>query len=471
MSYADDLDNFACALATLIGRDEESHRADRTPPEIALAARDIALTRLRVMCGLITGTGPTLENFLARDITTDPAGALYSALADLPLLSERNPPLLVDILTVPSRPGQKEWQELARAALFLEPYSDALPDLPGPFAWKVIGDIGNLATAVPCLDDDLHRHRAGPVVDAGRHGALRIAAAQLESVRRALGGDLVVSRSSRLVVRPVRTINDLPTANADLAALLRRRSAEISAPEIRAAARVLVEGLDLAARVHSTGGNGAPCDPAVSPVASTAGHLKQLLHTPLATLNDVSPDSTLRVLGGDISRQFRILHRLCDQLDDLADPRSRLEGHAKLRGGLDGWVRDVPAVVAALDHALTAAHRDRRLLGRPSDSGPADARHWHPVVPGASPEVVRAVRRAREDLRDLGAYIDAADRPERVTSVLAEHVRTRRASEEPLPVHPNQRTERRRSAEENRRRSRTRLRRPPGDITPGPIRR
>ncbi len=469
MSYADDLDYFACALATLIGRDEEAYRADRTPPEIALAARDIALTRLRVMCGLITGTGTTLENFLARDITTDPAGALYSALADLPLLSERNPPLLVDILTLPSRPGQKEWQELARAALFLELYSDALPDLPGPFAWKVIGDIGNLATAVPCLDDDLHRHRGVPVVDSGRHGAIRLAAAQFQSVRRDLGGDLVVSRSSRLVVRPVRTINELTTANADLCALLHHRSVDITAPEIRAAARVLVEGLDLVARVHSTGGNGAPSDPAAAPFAGAAGHLRQLLHTPLATLNDGSPDPTLRVVGGDISRQFRILHRLCDQLDDLADPRSRVEGHAKLRGGLDGWVRDVPEVVAALDHALTAAHRDRRLLGRPSDPGPADARHWHPVVPGASPEVVRAVRRARQDLRDLDAYIEPANRPERVTSVLPEHVRARRASEEPLPVHPNQRTERRRSVEENRRGSRARLRRPPGDITPGPI--
>jgi hypothetical protein len=473
VSYADDLDYFACALSTLIGRDERAHHADRTPPDIALACRDIAVTRLRTMCGLVTGTGPTLDNFLARNITTDPAGALYSALADLPMLGGRDRPVLVEILTARPRPGQKEWQELARASLFLEPYSDALPDLPGPFAWKAVTDIANLATGLPCLDEDLHLHRGLPAVDPGRHGVLRLAAAQLESIRRDVHGDLFMIRPTRHVVRPVRTIADLGTGNADLARLIRRRGADISAPEIRAAARVLVEGLDLVGRIESGLGEGFQAATIGGPAGAAAKQLNWVLLTPLATLNDGAPDPIARQLSAGMSRQFQSLHGLCDRLDARADTPSRAADHARIGAGLEGWLRSVPQVVAALDHALSAAHDQRRLLGRAPDPAPADARRWYPLSGDltAMPRgVIGAVREAREVIRE--SWPDSGNRgapSRRVAPVAAEPARTRRAAEEALGAHPNQRAEGRRAAENAKTPRRFRAGRLPGDQARGSI--
>lgn len=473
MSYADDLDHFACAIATLIGRDERAHRADRTPPEIALASRDIAVTRLRVMCGLVTGTGPTLENFLARNITTDSAGALYAALADLPLLGEKGSPLLVDMLTARPRTGQREWQELARAALFLEPYGDALSDLPGGFAWKVVGDIANLATGLPALDEDLHLHRGVPAVDPGLHGALRLAATQLETVRRDATGDLVLARPAGLVVRPVRTIADLGTGNTDLARLLRRRGAGISAPEIRAATRMLVEGLDLLGRIQSGAEQDLWAATTADPTGTAAAQLNRVLLTPLATLNDGRPDPIARQLGADMSRQLRALHTLCDRLDVNTDVRSRAAGHARIFEGVQGWIRGVPRVLAALDRALAAAHGERRLLGRAPDPAPAEARRWFPLTgdaTGTPPEVIGAVRHASEGIRrSWPDPVDPGAPPRRVAPVVAAPSRTRRAAEEALGAHPNQRTGLRRATEGAQSRRRASARRRPGDQPPGSI--
>jgi hypothetical protein len=469
VSYADDLDYFARALATLVGRDERAHRSDQTPPEIALAARDIAVTRLRVMCGLVTGTDPTPETFLARNITTDPGGALYSALADLPALIGPERPGLVDLLSASPRTGQKEWQELARAALFLEPYSDRLPHLPGPFAWKVVADIGNLAVGLPSLDEDLARHRGVPAVDPGRHGALRLAAAQLESIGRDVHGDLVAVRPAEPAVRPVLTAGDLASGSADLARLIRHRGADISAPEIRATARILVEGLELAGRIY-----GELVDPArraglEDPTTRAVAQINRVLLTPLATLNDGRSGVTVRQVSADLSRQLRTLHGLCDRLDASPDPRVRDVGRARLRGGLDTWVHAVPTLVAALDDAVGAAYRDRRLLSRAAGRATPAGWRWHPLVgdqSGSPPAVVGALRGARQTL--YGSCPGPVGAPGWGAPAVAP-LDWPRSVAQSLAAHPNQRPGRRRVDEDSQPQRRSRARRSPGDQTRGSV--
>jgi hypothetical protein len=442
----------------LIGRDDDARANDVTSREIASAARDIVVDRLAEMVRTIIGERPQGPEFPARHVATDPAHALHAALRDLPRLGPPQSLLALDLLAEVGGADLPLWQSAVQATVRLEPYTDALKTMPEPHAWQAVRDLGALAAALPIIDADLGERHGGVDLDHGGHGAIRAAAAELSSRVPAGPAEQDVTLPAAAQAFPVRSLAELPHATAVLGQLVDRRGEQISALEIRAAARVIAQGTAIAARVLRAGRDELDLQPVANALDDAGSALTHLHATAMATLGE--PRSAIRFLAGEISNQLRVLDALLDRVQRISDPAHREEALAGVQGVALRWMQQVPASVAALDDSLRASHHAHRLLARPDEADKHRALMWvaTATMPGdAEPPALahtatarRAVTRAHElvTARVIDPTVGA---PARAAAAVADLQATtaRRGPVAPplLPRHPRIRTGRPRASD------------------------
>lgn len=467
MTYADEIDGLARALAELVSREPSDWAADPTPSHEAFAVRDIVATRLRTIAAALVHAPAQNQpgEFPARHVAADPGHALHAALADLPRAGADERPVGTDLGTRSA--NANPWQQAAQACLFLEPYTETLRALPGPQAWSALRGVADLAAAVVILDEDLSTHHRATHLDLGRHGALRIAADELRARVAPDGPHPHLARRSVQSAVAVRTVAELPWATGRLAAMLDERGPDITAVEVRAAARMLVEGLATAARA-TTGPQGiVGLDAAMRTAAAAA---QRALCEPMATLTQSSPP--IRYLAGQITVQVRALGGVLGKFD--ADPADRTGDRAVVAAAIRPWVAEAAGVAAAVDRGLRASHQQHLLLGHPESTSSTQPYRWIPAATPegqAEPRALTASRSMREALAHAarlateqdssGAQQQTAGDLVASTALPALTEARRPITAAPLPDHPANRIGRRhvKGAVASRRRSTQRRRR------------
>lgn len=358
MTYATEFDRLARALAEVISRAPNDWDTDLTPRASVFASRDVVVARLRIMTEVLVDASPARghRSFLARHVSANPGHALHAALAELPsALSEGRSGADRLLLTEVSH-TDTPWRRAAQACLYLEPYTEALRTLPGEQGWAALRQIADAASAVLLIDEDLTIHLGAEHVDVGRHGALRIAIHEV----RAHVSDTEAAPTLTLppsVAPRVRSIADLPGATRQLSRLLIARGADVTAVEVRSAARVVTEGLDITARAIA-GTPGPEARQLAKVLRDAAAQTRALYCTPMATLTP--PSMPVRYLAGELSNRLRAVDGLLDRLD--ADPTSRSADRAEIVNALLPWVGEAGALCATTDRVVNASQKAARLL-------------------------------------------------------------------------------------------------------------
>lgn len=447
MSYPSDFDALARSLAELVGRGPADWATDPVPAPHALATRDLVVARLRTMTAALTNAPVAQQDdFPARLVATDPGHAFHAALADLPPARHGRRPPSPELLNSPDGAADEPWHRAARACLFLESHTERLGSLPGTAAWAALRGLADLTSAVVTLDEDLAIHRGGPGLDVGRHGALRLAIHELTSrVPATTQPELTPDRPITRPI-PVRGIRDIPQATLQLATMIEARGADVTAVEARAAARLLAEGVTVAARALTT----SPTPEVAGPeneLRAAAGAVQCLYSTPMATLSQ--PNPSIQYLAGAIIGRIRALDGVLDRLD--ADPVPRPGEHAAVAAAIRPWLVEAAAVGAAVDGALQSSHRQHRLLAPPEADTRADAAfRWLPAATPAGqhePRALAASRAARESLVGFPRLAPPAEPAAASALRSAVESRERALAVPALASHPARRTGSRRATE------------------------
>lgn len=447
MSYANGFAELASATARLLaaGPPDPGDLLAAGQVAVTLAARDIVVGQVRALTGALLVAGPVSgADLRPAHLVADPAHVLYEALGGLPAVApERLAPS--ETLT-----GAGEWVAAGRAALSLERYLQPAGELGGVAAWSAVRDVAEVAAAVAVLDGDLAaRLPAGfgqvraSLTDPVPHGLLRMSAGQLRVQLAGLGearphldgldpAGQVAGRDG-VPARPMllRSVGELPAGMRRITAVLDDVGAGVAAIDVRAVARLLATGVELTAARVGAAGQGRVAG------ALTAGvpGLRRLASANVATLS--APDPRLAVLTTEVAGQLR---RLTDG------------GGADVVASAVGWVRQVPAVAAALRRAVEAAGYQGRLMTRPGEDSRGAARLllWLPVRPDRVEDhpLVVELRATVEALTAARGVLAPDHRPD-VTGVVAAATELRDALlrrgdasppvVSPRPVHPAQR--------------------------------
>jgi hypothetical protein len=440
---------------------------------VELACRDAVADRLATVLGSVINVGPVRGDFPARNVANDPVHALHAALRDLPRFSGPDRPPVIEMLDATNEPAAAPWHTAARATLLLQPYLDELRVLPAPAAWHTVHRVAAMASAIPYLDSDLVRRHGISPIDTGSHGAIRFATAEIEARAPTSDAHYDLRPIEPVQPIPVRALSDLPEATRQLTELIAQRGAAISAAEMRAVARMLSEGLDIAASVvRDAPGLDHQRVVLAGAFESAADHLAKVFNLPMATLTQPAP--AIGYLAGEISRHLRALDRLIEQAQDLETP-ARVAGLARASEKVLDWAAETPATVAALDTALRTAHVSANLFTHPEHESTRElGYHWIRAEnpPGATePRLLAATRAAREALnatrptspelsgRPIHALPEAPGSADVGFAAIRAAVQARGAVPvPPLPDHPRTRTGTRQAADL----ARLKARRPPG---------
>lgn len=481
MSYADEVELLARSMAQLTARNED---LEQQQGDLVLAARDIVVERLRLLTAALTNAGPPKDEFPARHVASDPGHALVAALQELPLVAGSDRPSLIDVLGASGSGSLPLWQDAARAATSMEPYTAALRDLPGPTAWGALRDVADLAASVPHLDAGLARwagaDHAALLTDPASHGAVRIAAEELRvQVPSAGPGGLVLTEATPARPIQIHGIGDVPEATRRMSAILDARGADVSAVEVRAVATALAEGFEAAGKVLRAAGD---LEPRFKDVADSLDRavpaVRRVYSTPMETLTPASP--VVRYLATEVRGQLRGLGELVERIERMAPGANKDTALKRAAEPALAWAAEAPRAAAAMDNALRASHEAGRLLGpveRIASDTPAYS--WvRAATPedGDEPRALAASRAAREAvtaaaplLADLTARTssaqgpDAAERAAAAVAAVSSAVDERGRGSRPslLPDHPRERVGTRRETElaknrdDERRRSRS----------------
>jgi hypothetical protein len=470
MTYAEEIDHLARALTSLVARDAPTRSADETRAEIAFASRDIVVEQLTELTRAVVGVQPGAADFPARHVAADPAHALHAALRELPRLSRANGPIALDVLTATGGPELTPWREAVHASVSLESYTEQLHTIPGPQAWRLVRDLGSLAMTVPIIDSDLTERHGRTVIPTGSHGAIRIAVAEMQSRVPTGPNDYDVELDRPVQVVPLQGVSDLPQATAWLAGLISERGYEISAVEIRSAARVLGQGAEVAARALRLAGEANPgLLPTAARLEDAAEALGHLHATPIATLAE--PKALIRYLSGEISAQLRVLDGVLDRVEPKADPDERRAALSRVAELALNWAAQGSAATTALTDSIHSSHAAHRLLGRQEhETNPHEHLVWVAAVAPRGADHPRALTHstaAREALdqvvaprddrgnRTIGGTATAASvRAAVALSDLHTAVTNRVLTPAPLAGHPSVRTGARRATDLARKRAR-----------------
>lgn len=348
VSYSSALASLSGAIAGLLTADQpRPDQATMTPTEAvrALSSRDVLVGEVRALTveltGPFAGGGADLR---PQHLVSDPLHVLREALRQLPR-AVVDPGRPTDVLA----PGGGLWGDVALGAVQLEASHDRIAGLPGPAAWEVAGEVGEVAGAIGHLDADLAARLPGDLpgglpVDLAQaraaltgpvaHGLLRLAAGQLQT---------------QLLGRPA------VGEHRDL----------LDAEPAQAVAQLLAVGLQTAHR------HGVLGQEATGAAAEAVQALRHAASTALAT--PAAPDPRLRVLTGEVYRQIR---------------RSSEPGRTV--AALTGWAGEASATADALSTAVEAAGSAGRLFGRPGETSrerPRDAHRLWVKVPPAEAEL------------------------------------------------------------------------------------
>lgn len=378
------LDDLAGAVAGLLIADLPPDPPP-TDPRGTLACRDAVLAQLRDLVGSVSGVQrlqfATPHPLSVADVTQQPGPSLHHALSQLPRCTDFGQ-IPMDAYVVQSLPHYEQlWRHAARACVGLEAYVDALPDLPGEFAWYALRDLADLAAAVPLLDHGLSEAllpqltadpalcTAYELLTTTPHDPVRICAGEIR-VRVAPPDAALSRRGASVPPAP-----DLGKAMTGLVRSLTSRAGDLSLAELHATTRLLeTGGLDAAAVLQRAAGalpDAAHAADGLRAVASAAEQLRQ------------SPTKTLCPVRLDVLRHAAELQR---QLGALALRERRLPGGAtptdlrRLAAPALDFARGVPAVTRALElNVSTALRTGRMLVPSAADSRNRSTLLWVPL--------------------------------------------------------------------------------------------
>jgi hypothetical protein len=172
-------------------------------------------------------------------------------------------------------------------------------------------------------------------VDPLTHGLVRLAAAELSVQLREQGEHRYLEQLDRTPARAtlLRGAAHLPEGMRRLAAVLDDVGPAVAAPDVRSVTGLLAVGVEITERRAQTAGQSVAADA----LAAMTPDLRRLAAANMATLS--SPDARLRMLTTGMHGQLR----------GLAGRPAAAALPAVL-----GWVREAPAVAAALTAAAEA---------------------------------------------------------------------------------------------------------------------
>lgn len=453
--WGEHLDELAAATGELLATGSVQ-RHPLTDLGAALAARDSVVVQLRAMVGAVSGVPPytQVRELTLFDLTQRPAQALHQALSELPRAVEFGAGPQAGDLQDKSLPDyERAWQSARRASLGLETYVGALHDLPDPYAWAVLRDLADIASALPYLDHDLSEAgltqvKLGEDAVAGyrmltspRHHAVRIVAGELRSRLRDTTPTRLLAHparsglsasSTRTLARdaPRQPTHDvasrgpagagLPTdgpgnAQSVAEAMIRHthavssRGAHLSVPDMRSVARLLQYGSEHAAAVLER------VDGAVSGAAETARGLRGL--SPVVGQLRDAPAKSMTPPHLDLLRTGNVLQ---ERMEALAEHARRLPAGASaddlraLAAPALEFAHHVPALAGALDLSVRQAIAGKLMLvpGISSEHHSAQASMWVTATMGphrdTPPQVVVDAGQASVTARRIAPAIRQA---------------------------------------------------------------
>lgn len=441
--WARDFDDLADATTGLL-----LHGPARDSPLVdlpaTLTARDAVLAEVRALVGAIADppSVAVARELTVHDVTERPAQSLHAALCQLSRVAVGLAGPAPTDRRDPAGPGltsyEELWQQAARATVGLERYVDALAELPAGTAWKALGELADVAAALPYLDHDLsqavHAHPLGAGEDLSvperlltstRHSLVRLTAQEVRDRLRHLPERADARQTDGSAIRAARdrpqaqggpvgglqTQVELPTPIGAVAAAraygpqgagrltdveesmvrvvhaVSARSADLSASEIKAVAALIEAGATTAA---ATLRRVAPAVPGAEQAAAELGALVPiaglLRRTPVCSVGsqDLRLPSLARDLRQDLERLIAIAGRMPAGARD-ADLR-------QLAGPALAFARHVPQLTGELDRSARRAVQARNLAV-PGVVDDRRTRHleWQPHFPGhPEPQILTA---------------------------------------------------------------------------------
>jgi len=374
VTYDSDIASLARATAALvISGDGAPHLRGAEPPA-AMACRDALVTALRGGLEALTTTwrhdGSAAQRQVSRDLKE-----LSNALNDLAAASPGGLSL-GQALTVRGGPLTGAWQRTAVEAVALEVHRGRFQPSQVPAAAR---DLAELAATLPLLDGDLATALPSPpqaLTDVAAPARVALAA---EALRHVPGEEASPTTSAQPALRAipmVRSSRGLPRATRHLAELIERRGSELTVAEVRAAARLLADGLVLSHRLLGP-----------TAVEGAAPALRELMHGQTATLT--------RPSAAALDLVFQSRRQLANAQEALnINPPASQSLTSELRAIAAEWLPSAAALTQALETGVRAVGRTGGLLVPRQDTGkgPDQAYLWRRVPPAevlAQP-VVRA---------------------------------------------------------------------------------
>jgi len=375
MSYDADLARLADTVGRLLASGSTPTAALRGPePPAATACRDAVVVALSGIAASVSRAGlphGTQDRELARAVA-----GLHDALLQLPRAAP-DPMPFRRALDVAGSTVLTQWQQAARAAVALEPYQDLLRAQHAPAASR---DLAALAGALPTLDADLAGLLPGRsstnidvLLDGAAHERLLVAAARVPGVG-APSEPFDVERPLVPRVAHVRNLSDTPAATRHLAALIERRGGELTMLEIRAAARVLADGVELAAALLPQ--RVAELHSALAPA------LTELMHGQVATLT--KPPHEVLWLAAQIRQGLVTGLQTHNRLT-----LTGAEAQPNEMSDVERWLSSASYLAQRLHAGLRSLAADGKLLV--PRQNPCRSQHaaylWMPEQPAASPHL------------------------------------------------------------------------------------
>lgn len=385
MTYDADLARLANAVGRLLASGSTPAAALRgAEPPAATACRDAVVVAMRGLAASVSSAGLS-RGIQDREFARAIAG-LHDALLQLPRAAP-DPMPFSRALDVAGGAVLTQWQQAARAAVALEPYQDLLRAKHAPAASR---DLAALVTALPTLDADLagllpgrSGMNVGALLDMAAHERLVAAAARVPGVTTA-SGPVDVERPLIPRVAHVRNLSDTPAATLHLAALIERRGIELTVLEVRAGARVLADGVELAAALLPE--DVAELRSALAPA------LTELMHGQVATLT--KPAHDVLWLAAQI-RQRLVTGLGTHNKSTLFVAETQHSGTSDMTR----WLSSASHLAQRLHAGLTSLAADGKLLVPRQNRGRSqhEPHLWMPEPPAAAahlPAIAAAQRMA-----------------------------------------------------------------------------
>jgi hypothetical protein len=390
------LDDLAAALTELLHEGGASSVAISDVPAV-LAARDAVVVELRELVGAVADVPQynAVRELTVADAVHRPAQALHQALSGLPRavsFGDAERPAAAD---PPRRGYEHAWQRAARATLGLESYLGALGKLPDAHAWHVLRDLTDLAAAVPYLDLDLSM-KILPALNNGEdlavayrmlthsgHTAVRMVVAEIRArvpvggVARSEGQPAALARNTSAARTPsgaaarspgrtgatpgALSVPERPGQVADATARLTHavsaRGPNLSAPDLRAVARLLEAGSTAAATALDC----------VAAAVDGARETAAGLHTAASLARELRT-VPVKAMTPPHLEVLRLATDLQNRMDALANAAARLRGAPSdsdlrhLAGPALEYAQHAPALAAGLELSVREAVAAKLML-------------------------------------------------------------------------------------------------------------